>query len=68
MPLTIQPNQILTVQELEDYLKAHGVLSPKRTIRALVDAGLSIRVGKLIRGADLLAALDKNERCAGGGQ
>jgi len=62
MPFTIQPNQILTVSELEDYLKSHGVLSPKRTIRKLIEAGMNVRVGKLILGQDLLAALDKPEK------
>jgi hypothetical protein len=59
MPFTIQENQIITTQELEDYLKDHGVLSPKRTIRKLIQAGMNIRVGKLILGSDLLAALNK---------
>ncbi len=65
MPLTIQENQIITIQELEDYLKAHGVLSPKRTIRKLIEAGMNVRVGKLILGQDLLTVLANDEGSEG---
>ena len=62
MPFSIQPNQIITIHELEDYLKAHGVLAPGRTIRKLLDSGMTIRAGKLILGHDLLIALDRTEQ------
>lgn len=60
MPLTVQPNQIITIHELEGFLKANGVLSPKRTIRKLISSGMSIRAGNLILGQDLLATLSKS--------
>jgi len=58
MPFSIQPGHLFTIRELESQLNALGDLSPKRTIRRLVRAGMVIRAGKLVIGQDLLAALE----------
>ena len=58
MPISVQPDHLFTVSELQSFLEANGDRSPKRTLRKLQDAGLTIRAGKLILGKDLLAALD----------
>ena len=57
MPLSIAPESLLTVSELEAYFAENGDRAPKRTMKKLREAGLTPRGGKLILGADLLKAL-----------